>query len=126
MASISNIGTTASPGASGTSSIDNQIAVMDRRLERARDMLTKVEGADMATDVKAERMASYRTQIVTLTDQAQSLEQKRIKDQQTASGEAAEKSASQKDALSARTEALKAAGGTPRQGVAGNIVDVYA
>jgi len=126
MASISNIGTTASPGASGTSSIDNQVAVMNRRLERAREMLDKVEGADMATDVKAERMASYQTQIVTLTDQAQSLEQKRIKDQQTGSSEATEKTASQKEALAARAEALKAAGGTPRQGGAGEIVDVYA
>ena len=125
MASISNIGTTASPGASGTSSIDNQIAVMNRRLERAREMLTKVEGADMATEIKAERTASYQTQIVTLTDQAQSLEQKRIKDQQAGSSDAAEKTAAQKEALSARTEALKAAGGTPRQGGAGEI-DVYA
>lgn len=126
MASISNIGTTASPGASGTSSIDNQIAVMNRRLERANEMLAKVEGTDMAKDVKAERLASYQTQIVTLTDQAQSLEQKRIKDQQTGSSEAADKTASQKEALSARTEALKAAGGTPRQGAAGKTIDVYA
>jgi len=126
MASISNIGTTASPGASGTSSIDNQIAVMNRRLERAREMLEKVEGADMAKDVKAERTATYQQQIVTLTDQAQSLEQKRIKDQQTGSSAAAEKTASQKEALSARTEAVKAAGSTARQGAPGEIIDVYA
>jgi len=126
MASISNIGTTASPGASGTSSIDNQIAVMNRRLERAREMLVKVEGADMASEIKAERTASYQQQIVTLTDKAQSLEQKRIKDDETASSDAAEKTASQKEALSARAEAVKAASGTPRQGAAGEIIDVYA
>ena len=126
MASISNIGTTASPGASGTSSIDNQIAVMNRRLERAREMLEKVEGADMAKDVKAERTATYQQQVVTLTDQAQSLEQKRIKDQQTSSSDAAEKAASQKDAQSAKAEAVKAAGSTASQGEPGEIIDVYA
>jgi len=126
MASISNIGTTASPGASGTSSIDNQIAVMNRRLERAREMLEKVEGAEMATEVKAERTATYQQQIVTLTDQAQSLEQKRIKDQQTSSSDAAEKAASQKDAQSAKADAVKAAGSTTTQGEPGEIIDVYA
>ncbi|QEI08462.1 hypothetical protein FXN63_23455 [Pigmentiphaga aceris] len=126
MASISNIGTTASPGATGTSSIDNQIAVMNRRLERVREMMASLESSDMAAEVKAERMASYQTQVVTLTDQAQALEQKRIRDQQASSSEAAEKTASQKEALSTQTEAFKAAGGTASTSSPGEIIDVYA